>query len=355
MTSYTRREFLESMPALMGAASLLPSRLYASDGSLTGRVYDMFSNAPISNAVVTLIKEDTGEVFKTETASRATAVEESTWGQIKSRRDLLNLRKPVSLQEGDYSIALPSGTYTVALTDQEIPAAKSTSGDLFALQYNQDENLFVPRVFKLRVNGNTYHDEEVVPRGTYLEFLWTVLSGKVARYDYENTIFYVDVGPARRNYRQDSKGKLPEQWEVDNVVSSIKEFVALDALGKVTPRIEIGVNSPEFVPNPDGGNRVPEGYALFFWDSALPTGVSGTGINWTNEQSSITSSSARYRLGMTNKKTAINEVVGSAGLHGEPGTNLELAERIKESGGSTFLDEGPDEITPRDAQRIKYH
>ena len=37
------------------------------------------------------------------------------------------------------------------------------------------------------------------------------------------------------------------------------------------------------------------------------------------------------------------------------GTNYDLDKRIRDTGSSVFLDGGTDEITPRDAQIIRYH
>jgi len=342
--------------------SLLPLKSEA--GTLTGRVTDMFSNTPYNGALVTLVNETTGEVFKDTTGiTNPTAVEPTSWGLIK--RNLIMSKKPVfePTLEGGYALDLPDGDYTVAVTDQEIPAAKFTSGDLFALQYNPEGNLFVPRVFRLRVNGKTYHDEAVVPRGTDLEFLWIVLSGKLVRYDYDNTTFYVDIGPARNNFRPDPNGKLPKTEEIDIAVNGIKEFVRLDTQGKVAPRIEVGTNAPEFIPNPKGGNMVPPGYALFIWDSGLKLPQLGGGAPWTDgEGNKITSSYVRVAPGVAVTFPGIvkQEIIGAGGLHGEPGTNYDLDRRIRDTGGSIFLDimtgdVNVDEPTQRDEQIIGYH
>ncbi|MBI4159121.1 hypothetical protein HY500_02585 [Candidatus Woesearchaeota archaeon] len=353
----SRRDFLKST-GLTTAGLFLPRGLYASSSSLSGRITNMFSDAPYSNAVITLVNEGTGEVFKTRTLEEVTAVEQSSWGLIK--RELNGRHKRASLDSGSYFIDLPDGVYIMAITDEEIPSAKPASQDLFSLQFDPQKNPFVPRVFRLRVNGSTEYHENVLPKDFDLEFAWTVLNGKVVRYDYDNTTFYVDASPARNNHRPDPNGKLPQQWEIDNVVNGIKEFVTLNTQGKVIPRVEIGTNPPGdvvpgFTKNPSGGNMVTTGYALFFWDSGLPTGADGTGLPWTSDTNKIVSSSARYRPGKTTKHTAMNEVVGSAGLHGEPGTNYDLDKRIQDTGSSIFLDVGTDEITERDAQIIKYH
>ena len=274
------------------------------------------------------------------------------------KRNLVRAQKPAleSALEGGYAIEVPDGTYTFAVTDREIPAAKPSSGDLFALQYDSNRDLFVPRVFRLRVNGNTSHNEAVVPRGTDLEFLWTVLSGKVVRYDYNNITFYIDIGPARKDWIPTTNGKLPTQTEIDNVVGAINEFVRLDTNGKVTPRIEVGTNPPkDDVVNPKNGTLMVEPeYALFFWDSKLPIGALGTGAPFVDDSGRVTSSFARVMPGV-GYNVVINEVLGAAGLHGEPGTDKELNARIRNTGGSIFLDGNTGPITERDAQIIKYH
>ncbi len=172
--------------------------------------------------------------------------------------------------------------------------------------------------------------------------------------------------PARKNYRPDPKGRLPQQWEIDNVINGIREFVSLDTQGKVTPRIEVGTAPPGdvvpgFVKNPEGGNMATPGYALFFWDSGLEIPQLGGGAPWTDGSNKINSSYARVapEVGLTFPGIVMQEILGAAGLHGEPGTN-DLDSRIRDTGGSIFLDimtgsVNVDEPTPRDTQIIKYH
>jgi len=347
----------------ISALSLLPIKSDA--GTLSGKVTDMFSDAPYSNAVVTLVNEETGEVFKTRTLEEVTAVEQVSWGLVKRMINggLNGRHKKASLESGFYSIDLPDGVYTMAIIDEVLPSAKPTSQDLFSSQFDPAKNLFVPRVFRVRVNGSTEYHETVLPKDFDLEFAWTVLSGVVEKYDPTKMTFKVYTGPARKKHREDPDGKEPQQWEVDNVISSIEEFIKLWTDGKVAPIIELTREFPEYVPKPKNigsgvGMMPPEGTALFFWDSGLNPGVAGTGVPFVNnETGGIVSSDAQYTPNMTEKVVALNEVLGSAGLHGEPGTKVELDQRIVNSGGSIFLDAhgNPGFITERDAQIIKYH
>ncbi|MBI2106870.1 hypothetical protein HYT57_02695 [Candidatus Woesearchaeota archaeon] len=334
----------------VSALSLLP--LKSDAGTLSGKVTDMFSNSPYNDINVTLVNES-GDVYETTTGLPPTAVEPSSWGLIK--RGFIRSPKLHTLEEalgGTYAIDVPDGVYTLAFTDGEVSAAKPTTQDLFNLKVDLDKRT-IPRAERVRVNGSTVYNETLLPKDFDLEYAWTVLSGKVVRYDYDDITFYVDVGPARNKHRPDPKGKIPQQFEIDNVVNSINEFVRIDTDGKKTPKIEIGTNAPEYISNPKGGMMVPKGYALFFWDSGLPLGAIGSGSPWIDESGKAISSLARYGPGFTNKHTALNEVLGAGGLWNEPTTDLDA--RIRSTGSSVFLDGGTDEITERDAQIIKYH
>ena len=337
--------------------SLLPLKSEA--GTLAGKVTDMFSNSPYSNINVTLVN-DSGNVYETTTGLPPTAVEPNSWGLIKKNFIIQKSPKVSALEaalEGTYSLDLPDGVYTLAFTDGKIAAAKPATQDLFSLQVDLSKRT-VPRALRVKVNGNTQYDESLLPNDFDLEYAWTVLSGKVVRYDYDNITFYVDVSPARNKHIPNPNGKLPQQWEIDNVINGIKEFVSLDTQGRVAPRIEVGTAPPGdvvpgYVKNPDGGNMVTPGYALFFWDSGLPLGAAGDGLPTTDDNGLILSSDARYRPGMADEHTAKNEILGSGGLWNEP--NVDLDKRIRDTGSSVFLDGGTDEITPRDAQIIIYH
>jgi len=351
----SRRDFLKGT-GITGV--LAASRVYGADeGLLAGRVTDMFSGQPYDGALVTLVNDTTGGVYQTRTSLVPTAVRATGWGDIKKAVRTAASLKPMAAGPGSYSVLIPNGTYAVAITDGEIPVAKPTAGDLFSLQLREGDR-FAPRVFKLGVNGDTRYDEPVVPKDFDWEFAWTVMSGKIIRYDYSNTTFYVDVSPARNRHRPDVNGKRPEQWEIDNVTNAIREFVRLDTNETVTPRIEIGTSPPgDVVPgytrNPEGRNIVVPGYALFLWDSGLPQGALGVGLPEFDDSGKIISSDVGYRPGFTSKHTALNEVLGAGGLWQEP--RVDLDQRIRATGSSVFLDGGTDEITERDAQIIKYH
>jgi len=353
----SRRDFLKGT-GITGV--LAASRVYGADeGLLAGRVTDMFSGQPYDGALVTLVNDTTGGVYQTRTSLVPTAVRATGWGDIKKAVRTAASLKPMAAGPGSYSVLIPNGTYAVAITDGEIPVAKPTAGDLFSLQLREGDR-FAPRVFKLGVKGDTRYDEPVVPKDFDWEFAWTVMSGKIIRYDYPNTTFYVDVSPARNRHRPDANGKRPEQWEIDNVTNAIREFVRLDTNETVTPRIEIGTSPPgDVVPgytrNPEGGNMVVPGYALFFWEGGLSPGVFGEGLPWYDSDGKVISSFARYRPGFTNEMVSLNEVLGSGGLWQEP--NGDIDQRVVSTGGSIFLDAhgNPGVITERDAQIIKYH
>ena len=353
----SRRDFLKGT-GITGV--LAASRVYGADeGLLAGRVTDMFSGQPYDGALVTLVNDTTGGVYQTRTSLVPTAVRATGWGDIKKAVRTAASLKPMAAGPGSYSVLIPNGTYAVAITDGEIPVAKPTAGDLFSLQLREGDR-FAPRVFKLGVKGDTRYDEPVVPKDFDWEFAWTVMSGKIIRYDYSNTTFYVDVSPARNRHRPDVNGKRPEQWEIDNVTNAIREFVRLDTNETVTPRIEIGTSPPgDVVPgytrNPEGGNMVVPGYALFFWEGGLSPGVFGEGLPWYDSDGKVISSFARYRPGFTNEMVSLNEVLGSGGLWQEP--NGDIDQRVVSTGGSIFLDAhgNPGVITERDAQIIKYH
>ena len=353
----SRRDFLKGT-GITGV--LAASRVYGADeGLLAGRVTDMFSGQPYDGALVTLVNDTTGGVYQTRTSLVPTAVRATGWGDIKKAVRTVASLKPMAAGPGSYSVLIPNGTYAVAITDGEIPVAKPTAGDLFSLQLREGDR-FAPRVFKLGVKGDTRYDEPVVPKDFDWEFAWTVMSGKIIRYDYPNTTFYVDVSPARNRHRPDANGKRPEQWEIDNVTNAIREFVRLDTNETVTPRIEIGTSPPgDVVPgytrNPEGGNMVVPGYALFFWEGGLSPGVFGEGLPWYDSDGKVISSFARYRPGFTNEMVSLNEVLGSGGLWQEP--NGDIDQRVVSTGGSIFLDAhgNPGVITERDAQIIKYH
>lgn len=194
MTPYTRRDFLRST-GLVAAASLVPSRVYAEEGTLTGRVTDLISGDPI-RINITLVNELTGEVFKTKTGSTQTAVEELTWGQVKSRRDFLRVKKPTSLEEGVYSILVPAGTYTVAITDNEISSAKAVSNDLFTIQYDIEKD-HVPRAFMVDIKGNisTSCNERIFPKNFDLPAYVAIAmrEGKIVRFrDVENIDYQIN-------------------------------------------------------------------------------------------------------------------------------------------------------------------
>ena len=353
----SRRDFLKGT-GITGV--LAASRVYGADeGLLAGRVTDMFSGQPYDGALVTLVNDTTGGVYQTRTSLVPTAVRATGWGDIKKAVRTAASLKPMAAGPGSYSVLIPNGTYAVAITDGEIPVAKPTAGDLFSLQLREGDR-FAPRVFKLGVNGDTRYDEPVVPKDFDWEFAWTVMSGKIIRYDYPNTTFYVDVSPARNRHRPDVNGKRPEQWEIDNVTNAIREFVRLDTNETVTPRIEIGTSPlgdvvPGYTRNPEGGNMVVPGYALFFWEGGLSPGVFGEGLPWYDSDGKVISSFARYRPGFTNEMVSLNEVLGSGGLWQEP--NGDIDQRVVSTGGSIFLDAhgNPGVITERDAQIIKYH
>jgi hypothetical protein len=317
----------------------------------------MFSGAPYGKAVITLVNEETGEVFKTRTLEEATAVEQLSWGQIK--RELAGRPKRNSLDIGSYAIDLPNGVYTMAVTDQEVPSAKPTAQDLFALQFDSQRNLFVPRVFKLRVDGNTQYNEALLPKDFDLEYAWTVLSGRSMKVDYNNTTFWVEDTTVRKKYKSDPNGAKVDSKSSDILMNAIKEVVRLDTEGRIAPKIERGNSGPDFIANENGtGSRVPEGYILYFWDSELPQGFTGAGARWPwpNEKGHIESSLARFSP-YADFKVITQEVLGSIGMFGEPSTNKDLKERIVGEGGSMFLDldGNPGFITPRDAQIIRYH
>ncbi len=360
----SRRGFLRGSLAT-GMALAVPA--YGSnEGLVSGRVKDMFSDAPYDDALVTLVNEDNGEAYQTRTSSlQPTAVEATSWADVKRMMRASASLKPVSTGSGAYSVLAPNGVYTVAITDGSLGSAKPSSGDLFNRQLQPGER-FAPRVFRLRVNGDTPYDEMLVPKDFDFEFGWTVLSGRVVRYDYGNTTFYVDESPARSRSRPNPDGRVIEQWEINNAVRAIEDLVRLDTNGAKTPRIEIGVNPPgDVVPGytkgPDGKNVVVPGYALCFWDSDIPGGAWGVGSpSLLNDIGLINSSIAKFKPGV-DYMVIMNEVLGASGLSGEPYTldsaGKVLDDRIVGSGGSIFLDAHGNngEITERDAQIIRYH
>ena len=350
------------------ALAALTSR--ADAGTLSGKLTDMFSGAPYNGATITAVNESTQEAYDATSGPNATAVQPESWGRIKRNFNIIvpsaGSRKRGQLEntlnEGFYTLDLPDGDYTVAFTDGNPGSAKPTSGDLANLQIDSNDRFYPRTVLGLDVRGNREFDESLVPRAFDMEYAWTVLNGTVNRYDFDRVTFYVDIGPARNKNRSDPNGVRPSQSDIDVVLSSINDFVRLETGGTKLPRIEVGTTPPDFVSNPKGGLMVPSGVALVYWESGLPQGVLGTGVPWANESTGeIGSSLVRLRPGVATTFPGIvsQEIMGAGGLHGEPGSNLDLDRRVRDTGGSIFLDlDGVSDVsspTQRDLQIIQFH
>ena len=360
-----------SYKVLGGAAVALAALTSRADaGTLSGKLTDMFSGAPYNEATITAVNESTQEAYDATSGPNATAVQPESWGRIKRNFNIIvpsaGSRKRGQLEntlnEGFYTLDLPDGNYTVAFTDGNPGSAKPTSGDLANLQIDSNDR-FYPRTLRLGVNGNIGYDERLVPRDFDLEYAWTVLRGQKVGVDYDNTIFYVDTGKARKNYRPDPNGKEPSSGSVDALVSAIREAVKLNTNGVKIPRIEIGNNPPgDVVPgytkNPKGGNMVVPGYVLFFWDDGLPLGFIGSSSRDIDEDGTIISAGAQFRS-YAGPSTFMHEVLATLGMFGEPSTNEDLERRIRDTGGSIFLDlDGVTDVsspTQRDLQIIQFH
>ena len=359
-----------SYKVLGGAAVALAALTSRADaGNLSGKLTDMFSGAPYNEATITAVNESTQEAYDATSGPNATAVQPESWASIKRNFNIIvpsaGSRKRGQLEntlnEGFYTLDLPDGNYTVAFTDGNLGSAKPTSGDLANLQIDSNDRFYPRTVLGLDVRGNREFDESLVPRAFDMEYAWTVLNGTVNRYNYDEITFYVDIGPARNRHRPDPNGVIPSQSEVDNVVNFIREFVRLDAGSNFIPKIEVGTNPlgdvlPGYTKNPSGGNMVVPGYALFYWDSGLQFPVVGTGDPWVDGNGKIISSFARVVPG-ADLKVVANEILGAAGLSGEPGQNKDLDDRIVSTGGSIFLDAHGNRgvTTERDAQIIQFH
>src|SRR3989344_1857544 len=200
----SRRGFLGS--TLLGATALaLPSRLYGSnEGLVSGAVKDMFSGDPYEGALVTLVN-DNGESYQTRASSNVTAVESTSWADVKRMMRASASLKPASVGSGVYSILVPNGVYTLAITDGNVGSAKPTTNDLFNRQLQEGER-FAPRIFRLRVNGDTVCDESVAPKDFDFEYAWTVMGDKICRADYGDMNFYIDESPARDDWIPTSNG-----------------------------------------------------------------------------------------------------------------------------------------------------
>jgi len=342
------------------ALAALTSR--ADAGTLSGKLTDMFSGAPYNEATITAVNESTQEAYDATSGPNATAVQPESWGRIKRNFNIIvpsaGSRKRGQLEntlnEGFYTLDLPDGNYTVAFTDGNPGSAKPTSGDLANLQIDSNDRFYPRTVLGLDIRGNREFDESLVPRAFDMEYAWTVLNGTVNRYDFDRVTFYVDIGPARNKNRSDPNGVRPSQSDIDVVLSSINDFVRLETGGTKLPRIEVGTTPPDFVSNPKGGLMVPGGVAVFYWDSGLQLPQVGGGKPWVDGNGTIVSSYARV-IPNARPHTIKNEIFGAGGLYGEPGTNFDLDERIRQSGSSVFLDNGSDEITTRDEQIIQFH
>src|SRR3989344_5826053 len=90
------------------ALAALTSRVDA--GTLSGRLTDMFSNAPYNGATITAVNESTQEAYDVTSGPNATAVEPESWGRIKRNFNII-VPSAGSRKRGQLENTLNEGFY----------------------------------------------------------------------------------------------------------------------------------------------------------------------------------------------------------------------------------------------------